>query len=349
MSWKIWKKPVERGREEFEKAYVEGVNQKNWDSAVNHFMKAAKLLAQSNDPSDRQKALEAEALASLYNAVKNSTPENWLKCSNLMSKLGDLKLNIPYEASAKDVANEALIRSKEVYLSMERSKLSREDYEKMEELAKGYEELAKEYFKLEGVEPALNDLLEERDLPLVKGQKLLGLASMIRGEMSELKDPAKAAEYYSQSLGYFSSIVSDEGEKLRAKVEKISKVAKCWFCGREIQGEEIHFFYMDTILTPYIKSRYGDETPKSLEDGRIVACKTCYESIRIAADRIAKSYYDMALKEIAKLREEMLKEFKGLSESLAMLNRRISTLNTEIMRLKSERSKPTYRSRNIVK
>ena len=66
MSWKVWKQPIERASEEFQKGYEKGLNLSDWNSAVSSFSSAFELY---NKAGDRANAELSRALAVFSNAL----------------------------------------------------------------------------------------------------------------------------------------------------------------------------------------------------------------------------------------------------------------------------------------
>jgi tetratricopeptide (TPR) repeat protein len=316
MSWKIWKGEEDRAREEFDKA-ISLRNQGKWKEAADHFNKAADLFAKANKERDGK---ISSTYSALYYAVADQTPESLIKCANAASSLDpSVTLKIPHEISAGDLAKEAEILGREKTLSTAASQVDKAD----EHVAKELEKLSTELFSLGRPEFILGSLFQSIENPASKANKLMGFASMIRARVSVMYDPMKAVEYLSQATGYFRS--SAVGEQMVRQTEditkKTSKVAKCWFCDRVIQGESFHFVYLEAEITPYIKSKYGDEHPPIYEGTNVVACVPCASSIENVADRIARAYYEKAMEAIRAVRQELWEALNNLAKRVRDLER----------------------------
>jgi len=312
MSWKVWKSPEERAREEFDKA-VSLRNQKKWGDAAEHFMKAAELFKSAGKTGDAEISL---VLSSLYNAAAKQSADDLLTCSSLAKAMKpDLVLTIPQKITASDLAKEAEILGREMKL--------RESWtnNKSEETAKECEELAKELYSLGKDEFLLQGLIEAAsESPMSKANKLMGIASLIRGEILVLSDPEKASDHLSQAMGYFRLGANEQMIKEAEKIaRKSAKVGKCWFCGRIVQGEEIHFVHLNAEVTPYIKTKYGGDSPQSIEGSTVIACRACSSAIEGVSDRIAKAYYDQAVRMMMEMKEELLARIRALESEISIL------------------------------
>ncbi|HKZ93146.1 MAG TPA: hypothetical protein VJ249_01015 [Candidatus Bathyarchaeia archaeon] len=315
MSWKIWKKPEERLREEWDKA-VSLRNQGKWSDAANHFLSAANLEEEVAGRQSTKQALIARALAALYKAVGSRTGDDLSICHDAMAKLDpETSLDIPNKVRAGDVAQEAALLAVEARLPQ----VSLQNLEGFpDETADKFEALAQSYLGLGREKLVLGSLFGIDSSSDRLAFKSLGLSKLLKGSAEEERDPSKAVEYYAEAMGNFGQAMLEEYRGyLDDRNRKLGSVAKCWFCGRDVQGEEVQYVYMETILTPYLREKYGSESPPSVNELGIAACLACYEAIHKMADLVARKYYQMAMAELRavekKLWENMLTLEKRLS------------------------------------
>lgn len=318
MSWKIWKKKEERAYEEWKKAYEKGVNQKNWEKAVEHFRKAAELFSTSRNPEMQKEAKKAAALAQLYFALLNPNADAFAACSKAMELLEEDVLKIPYEASAKDIAIETKLLASEARLEVMRKNANTS--EKLINLAKEYESLGKEFLKLQR-DFVINDLFNLKINGFLRGQKLLGISRFLLGKAEEYYRPAKAVEYYSEALGYFKAAAIEGFNEVNERLKKTSMVAKCWFCGREVQGEDIHFVYLQATFTPFLEEKYGKEIPPTSLNGAVIACKVCHGAMSELSHSIAKMYYDRAVKMIQTAVSQLQSQIDALWNQIRLIKK----------------------------
>jgi len=316
MGWKIWKSADERAKEEFSKA--ESLrNQGKYGEAASSYSTAARLFTESKKESE---AKISSVLASLYSAVAQPTPENLLNCSNWAASLSsDFELRVPQTIAAGDLATETKLLSRYVKLIPFFDQIDQAD----ESVAAEFENLAAEMFSLGRSEFLLNRLFSiASESPHAQGYKLSGLSSMIRGNLIVKFEPSKAVEFLSQAIEHFKSAgITTYAEKTADETRMMSEVAKCWFCGRSVQGQRYHFEYLDAYVTPYMESKYGQETPPVSQKAKIAACVACSSAIRRIADIIAKAYYEEAIRQLMSVRQELLQMIARLADRVDELAR----------------------------
>lgn len=317
MSWKFWKSPKERFDEEWNKA-VSLRNQAKWTEAAEHFQEAAKISAEVQEPEYRKKGELAMAYALLYQAVAFKTPDSVKRAYDAISRLDpNTVMEIPNKVTAGELAQELNVLVLQYQLPpMSLSNLASQNLH----TAEMYEKLAQQYLSLGKDKLVLNDLFGIPQTPQIAAFRYLGYSKLIQGYLKEKEDPEKAVEYYAEAMGYFAQA---QAEEFRAyadtKSKKIGSVAKCWFCGRTVQGEDIHYFYLNAITTPYFSKKYGTESPTTMSGDKVIACLSCYSSINNIADAVAKAYFQKAMQEIAILRERVEKleaEVRALRSSV---------------------------------
>jgi len=183
-----------------------------------------------------------------------------------------------------------------------------------------FEAVAQSYMSLGRDNLVLGDLFGIKGTPYTMAYKYLGLSRLLKGLIEEKSDPGKAVEYYAEAMGYFSNAMLEEYKSYSdQRIKKLSTVAKCWFCGRDVQGEEIHYVYMETLLTPYLQSKFGGESPPSMRGTKIVACVACYEAIHLMADSVARMYYERAMAALREVEQRLTQQIYDLQRRMATL------------------------------
>lgn len=319
MSWKFWKKPEEQLKEEWDKA-VSLRNQAKWKDASEHFLKAARLADEISGPQFKKQGMMARALAALYLAVDTKTADNLLKCYDAVAKLDpETILEIPHKVKAGEVAQEVKILAEEARLpQINLNSLG----EYPNEIADEFEAVAQSYLALGRESLVLGDLFKIDGTPYTIAFKYLGFSRFLKGFIEEKSDPSKSVEYYAEAMGHFSQAMLEEYKSyLDQRCKKLSNVVKCWFCGRDVQGEDIHYVYMETILTPYLQKKFSGESPPSVKESRIAACMACYEAIHIMADSVARMYYEKAMAALRKVEKELTQAILALERRLAAVER----------------------------
>ncbi|HYM39492.1 MAG TPA: hypothetical protein VEY12_05020 [Thermoplasmata archaeon] len=123
--------------------------------------------------------------------------------------------------------------------------------------------------------------------------RALALAAMSEEALAEsllASDPKAAAEHYQTARLWWSQAGdAAQADAAAAHVAQYGKSAKCWFCGREVSGENIHFVPMPSDLTDLVKAADKDSPLPSFDPatGNVYACKGCHGAVFHLADRLA--------------------------------------------------------------
>lgn len=156
---------------------------------------------------------------------------------------------------------------------------------------------------------------------LRRAQKLFAEGNEDLAESIVFSDPRKAAEYQQMAYNYRKQM-GESGEANLAKIEGYSKSATCWFCGRDVTGERVHFFPMSSdVRIMQFKERDSSHLPAKSESGdAIYACRACYSGISRRADAIANNYHRQAMAELARVEANLRAE-------IAAVNSRVSSIS----------------------
>jgi len=88
---------------------------------------------------------------------------------------------------------------------------------------------------------------------------------------------------------------TDWSGKVEVMLNQVKAKRHCWMCGREMQGEEIHFRYYPTRITEYIKtqSQKNNEDAGMLDrEKHVTICSVCGVTIENQANHFAKMHAD---------------------------------------------------------
>jgi hypothetical protein len=320
MSWQLWKSKDERIRLEWDNA-ANMRNQGKWLEAAGHYDQVDKMSADSSDPSVKELGAISKALSRLFISKQNYTLDNLNLCSLAMSKLDpETKLEIPYEAKAGEILQEILLLSKEASLKKPDLNNGMAD----SALADEYEQLAQEYLGLGREKLVVGGLYNISNTTFNKAVSLMGISRVIKARIEEPRDPSKAVDYYSEALGYFNQINDkDMQAMLEGRTKKLVSMARCWLCGRPMQGEEVNFVYLRSYITPYLAGKFNAETPAVLKNDAVAVCSGCYGAMSILSesisDRVSKEYYNRAMAEMSRMREQLEKEIASCRSEIGSL------------------------------
>jgi len=313
MSWKVWKGKDARADEEKRKG--ENLrNQGKFTEAALCFQTSGDLYTKSNNK-DAAKILYI--MATLCRAIENPTSENLANCSKLITNLvndtktvtglgGETILEMPKQITAIDLANETRILAEYLSLSSSFGKVESDDLRlatAFEKLANDLSMMPNEHFQLEDFATIQRIVSEGRT---AMAARLRGLALIIRGNAIIPEDPSKAKEFFETARAHFRMAKSGPEDNAEDKAKNLEQLAKCWICGREVQGRQYHYVHLHSTITPYMKNKFSDENPSSVRDNEIIACMACSSAIFGTAEKIARSYYERTRQEIRAVREEIL-------------------------------------------
>jgi len=298
----LFKSHQQAAEDEFFKAYSKGVKlgRGHWIDASDHFSCAA---AHYQRLGMTDKATLCTGLSFLFRAAVNNEPDAWRVAFENFSRLKDLPVDIGIPVSAQDIADECKV----VYLrcladSKIRSRMV--DFATIAML----EDVAKACMGLIGKDLIVWKQLGVSGDPQALAYSYLAVAKQAEGRMLEKEDPDKAVYSYSQARQYVQLAKIDIfgiGPDVNLILDRLSKVAKCWFCGRTIQGKGVHFIELPACTTKYMVKKYGSDTSIMREDA-VYACISCYLAIHNEADNVARAYYAKSMAEIGQLKAELV-------------------------------------------
>ncbi len=183
-------------------------------------------------------------------------------------------------------------------------------------------DLAQKYLELSGSDLVVWKLIGQTIDPQKRAYYLLGLASLVEANSVIYTDPKKSASLLSEAVAQLD-LAGDDYRNVRPgtlqEQENATKIGKCWFCGREVQGLTYHFVALRADITGYTRSLYGSEMPATMQGDSVLVCMACYSSVKNVSDQIASMYYQRAMQE------------------LRTLSQRVSDLETRLSRLENRR------------
>ncbi|AFK50433.1 hypothetical protein TCELL_0008 [Thermogladius calderae 1633] len=324
---KFWKSDREKFEEEMSKAF-DARNKGKIDDAIEHFMKAYEIAAKSKEENLRGIVNVPLSYALVYKALSTGRPSDIEEARKAVSSLppdSELDLALPKKVKAGELAEDfkylaLLYSTPEINLS-KLSNYSPGDASKLEEVGKVFVSAGSRKFVIE-------DLVKIHDTFESIGYKLLAFSKMITAKQLEEEDPDKAVEVYSEALGYLglAANVDEFVKRVNDRINKLSKATRCWICGRPIQGEEVHFLYLDTFTTKYILKKYSGEDELMMREGKVAVCAVCYGTIYMLSDKISKRYYERAMEEMRRLEERLMAQISALRAEIEMLRVSVSSI-----------------------
>lgn len=316
MSWKVWKRPLQRAREEFENGYRKGFNLSNWDSAFSCFNSAYELYSREGDQANAQVAW---TLATFSRAlIEPGRIENWVNASNALKTVGIAEIEITQPVPTETLAQECELKARSMTVSAQK--------------AEQLEEVAKKYLSLGTRSLLISLLLEKHETSAqIKAHRIIAEAAKLRGDDILDLSPENASEFYRMAAIHMKTAGDLESfQQLSGKADDFSTTARCYFCGREVHGKEVNFVPMKAHLTKFLEKQTENQAlPTILSANSVIACKGCHSAITIAADEIARARADEIAKKYFDFVEAELKEFQRTVHSeMNRLKSRISSLES---------------------
>ena len=256
-------------------------------SALNKYNDAVRKFQKVGDVNG---ATVATAYASVMGlAQASSNPGAYRAAAQALRALGDTPLKLGLrEPAASAVAREAEILASE----FEWTGLRPTSTAQYEQKAQALRQVATAIrTDIGGNVLVLPELLKQGS---VTGEShALALAAQSEEALAEsllATDPKAAAEHY-QTARLWWSQAGNAGmaDAAAALVNQYGKSAKCWFCGREVAGENIHFVAIPSDLTDLVKAADKDSLLPSFDPqtGNVYACKGCHGAVHHLADALA--------------------------------------------------------------
>ncbi len=139
------------------------------------------------------------------------------------------------------------------------------------------------------------------------------------------RDPQAAVEQLQEAYNSFQncSIRTEIADQVLNEINELGARETCWFCGRELQGNHLHFKYYAYRATPYAKQVFDttlvDAKPLTRPDQGIPLCVICGSALEALADAIAeqrtdalRSQVNARLKEIAQTQNQLIDAVNNL-------------------------------------
>ncbi len=238
-----------------------------------------------------------------------------------MNSLGEAMIKLgPRETTATELGRELALLAAESDLMCRRAVSPAEHAEK----ARMLRELATK-FRTEMVDRTLivPELFFKQSMQgESKAIPLSAYAEESLGESLILENPKAAAEHYQTArLLWMQAGRQDLSDAAASRVRSYGMAAKCWFCGREISGEGVHFLSMPSELTGLITKKSTGSALPSCDPtlSLIYACRGCHSAVYKLADA-------RALERMQELEMRVNVQLNNIRESIAQTQRMVSRL-----------------------
>lgn len=152
-------------------------------------------------------------------------------------------------------------------------------------------------------------------------------ASYYQAHLIADSDPQAAVEKLQEAYNSFQncSIRTEIANHVLDEINELGARETCWFCGREMQGNQLHFKYYRYHATPYAKQVFDTTTveakPVTLPDRGIPLCVICGSALESLADDMAKQRTDELREQVNTRFEHMAKAVDQLIDAVNNLQR----------------------------
>jgi len=263
------------------------VLRRDFKGAYEKYISAAKKFAKDGNGPEQS---VAEAYAAVMAISQNeSNPDIYRSAAKSLEPLGDIPLKLGLrDISSAELGQEIVLLASEIEIK----RLTPSKPAEYADKAKKLQDLASKFRTYtSGKILVIPELFGRQTVRgELKALPLSALAEEALGESLISSDPKTAAEHYQTARLWWSQAGQyDETERAAGIVSKYAHATKCWFCGRQVTGEGVHFRSMPSELTELLKKIADEDALPSYNgsSGAIFACMGCYSAIKQLADEIA--------------------------------------------------------------
>ncbi len=305
--------------EVYSRAFKKGVLVKNYPAAAKLFGKAADKFQKDNNQEGYNQAMANQCLYSYIAGLKQQTASeqvqlldqavSFLEHLDTIEKIGSQTETVPTEMVIDELEGR-----KQVFLAGET---------KSSEAKAEHHARAAEFFGRLGENIMFIDGKTARPLYHFHLGSSQFYTALIKAQM----DPEKAVELLQETYGNFRlGEATEKAAEVQNLSHKFATTAKCWVCGREIQGQDLHFRYYEARITPYyravVESESEEQKVELLDEG-LPLCTTCGSMLSELADSYARLRANEVKEELTNWINSLVAE---LHEVLENHNQRINEL-----------------------
>lgn len=291
----------------------------NFPNALGKYQDALRKFQKTGDMSG---ATEAAAYASVMDlAQRTSDPSAYRTAAQNLRALGDMSIKLGLrESTGNALAHEAEILASVTEWTALQPTSTAQYQEKAEALRTVATAIRTD---IGGNVLVLPELFRQGSF--TGESRALALAAQSEEAMAEsllASDPKAAAERYQTARLWWSQAGdAAQADAAASRVAQYGRSAKCWFCGREIAGENIHFVSMPSNLTDLVRAADKDSPLPSFDpaSGNVYACKGCHGAVYHLAD-------ELAVKRTAELDAKIQPQIQDLKNQIQAIKNRVNMM-----------------------
>lgn len=259
----------------------------DFNTAYNKFSEATRKFQKMNDGYNY--AMASGYVSIMAIALSPNDPGAYYSAVQVLRALGEVPLKLGLrDTSSSQLATEAelLAGEKEVLAVAPTSPMEQGARAKrLQEIAMGFR------LNASGRVLVIPELFwKETVTGEGKALPLMAMAEESLGQSLVQENPKAAAEHFQTArLWWMQAGRADMAQTASAYVKSYGLAVKCWFCGREVSGEGVHFVSMPSELTDMLKKTASESALPSFDQSTdmVYACKGCYGAIFVLSDSIA--------------------------------------------------------------
>ena len=303
------------------------INRGDFNGALLKFNDAAQKYSKQGDS---QKSKLASTYASIMAISGNQlNPDTYRFASKSLNELGDVQIRLGLrDSTSTQLAQEINLLAEDIESSRFQATIPKQHEEK----AKKQQELALKFrTQIADSILAIPDIFNRQ---VIKGETkaliLMAESEQSLGESLISTDPKAAAEHYQRAKLWWMQAGNQElADWASARVNAYGKAARCWFCGREVSGEGVHYVHMPSDITDLLRKGTGETTLPSYDpvSGEVYACKGCQSAIYKTADFLS-------IKRMTELENRLMPKIQELGNNVAQLNNNVAQLRSEVNQLR---------------
>ncbi len=271
---------------------------------------------------DMNGATQAYAYASVMNVAQSpSDPSAYRAAAQALRALGDM----PVKLGLRESTGNAVAKEADILASVsEWTALRPTSVDQYKQKARALRQVATTIrTEIGGNVLVLPELFKQGSL--TGEAQALALAAQSEEALAEsllASDPKAAAEHYQTARLWWSQAGNAaQADQASALVQAYGKSAKCWFCGREVAGENVHFVPMASDLTDLVRAADKDSPLPSFDpaSGNVYACKGCHGAVHHLAD-------DLAVRRTAELDAKIQPQIQDLKNQIQSIRNRLNMM-----------------------
>jgi hypothetical protein len=282
------------------------VNQREYSKAHDSFLKASEKYNKIGNFQEEYLCKSLSLLMTIQSDLKN--PDRYIRSKASLERVTVPKIKFGLKKiQVSELIDECSLIGEELTLL---EKLSKGQYEDVFSITEELRTVAHGFQQTIGNRALyIPELFENRHITgIERSYFLYAISEELLAAHIVWTDPKKSVEHY-QMASHWRNLLGEKEQELtnNQKIQDFSQGVRCWFCGREIYGKNIHYLPMKTQISEYQLKNEKNELLRSINNDHqtVFACRVCYFAITNRIDEIALDYHNKAISEIHRVESEL--------------------------------------------